>query len=252
MLEYKNVSVSVSKTPILSGISIAFETGKITSVIGPNGCGKTTLLQTLIGISRVTSGSVLLDGEDIFELPIKERAKKVSFMAQFRGNAPSISVKGLVEHGRFPYMGFSRKMSKADEEAVKKAIAFVGLEGYEKNKVSELSGGMLQKAYLAMQLAQDCELMVMDEPMNHLDFKSQRDIYKLIEKLGKSGKTIILVSHDLNQAFKLSDSIVVMNDRKIIAKGKPEELLESKIINTVFDCEVRPTEVFGEKQYIFL
>lgn len=251
MLEFKNVDVSISKVPILNDISVSFERGKITSIIGPNGCGKTTLLQTINGVSQVTNGTVLLDGEKFFDIPLKERAKRISFMAQFRGSAPNISVKGLVEHGRFPYMGFSRKMSTDDIEAVEKALEYTDIKDYRKKLVSELSGGLQQKAYLAMQLAQNSDYMVMDEPMNHLDFPSQRDIYRLIEGLGKAGKTIILVSHDLNHALKISDSLVVMKDRQIVSEGTPDEILESGVIKDVFECDVNVAEIDGDKQYLF-
>lgn len=251
MLEFKNVDVSVGKTPILKNISVSFEPGEITSIIGPNGCGKTTLLQTLNGLSTVTSGQVLLDGEAFLDLPFRERAKRLSFLSQFRDSAPNISVKGLVEHGRFPYMGFSRKMRKEDKDAVLSALEFTSVYEYRNQMVNELSGGLQQRVYLAMQLAQNSPYMVMDEPMNHLDFPGQRELYQFIKELKNKGKTIILVLHDLNHALQISDALVIMKDRKVIDTGTPGECLQSGIIKEVFECEIHEVRMNGSSQYVF-
>lgn len=252
MLEFSNVDVSVSKNPILSDISLRLEKGKITVIVGPNGCGKTTLLQTLNGISTVTKGDINIDGTSILELAPRERAKRLSFMPQLRENAPSISVKGLVEHGRFPYMGFSRKMTPQDKESVEKAIDYVQLSEYKHNMVNELSGGLQQRVYLAMQLAQESEYMVMDEPMTYLDFAGQRDMCQIIRGLREQGRTIILVMHDLNQALQIADSVVVMKDRKVIYQGTPKECIDNNKISEVYNCSIETVEVKGTTQYILI
>lgn len=251
MLEFKNVSASVGKTPILKDISVSFEAGKITSVIGPNGCGKTTLLNTLIGVSRVTEGNIHVDGEEFLELPAKERAKRLSFLPQFREAATGLPVKTLVEHGRFPYMGFSRKMSPEDKDAIEEAIEFVGLSDYRNQPVNELSGGMQQRAYIAMQIAQNSPYMIMDEPMNYLDFPGQRELYSLITGLVAQGKTVILVLHDIGQAMKLSDNIVLMQERKVLGTGTPEAFLRNGLIEKVFNCKISEVTVEGGKEYVF-
>ncbi len=252
MLEFKDVNVNVGRTPILENISVRFNWGEITSIIGPNGCGKTTLLQTLNGISSVTSGQILLDECKYLELPLRERAKRLSFLPQFRESSPNISVKGLVEHGRFPYMGFSRKMSKEDREAVQNALEYANLLQYKDCMVNELSGGLQQRAYLAMQLAQNCPYMVMDEPTNYLDFPSRREMYRLICELKKTGKTIIIVAHDINQALRISDKLVIMKDRKIMASGAPRVCLKEGIIQDVFECEINEIENNGTFQYVLM
>lgn len=251
MLEFKNVCVSVSKTPILKDISVIFEEGKITSIVGPNGSGKTTLLQTLNGISTVTAGKIMIDGESYLDFSVRERAKRLSFMPQFRESAPSISVKGLVEHGRFPYMGFSRMMNADDRAAVEHALEYVQLLEYRDCMVNELSGGLQQRVYLAMQLAQNSPYMVLDEPMNYLDFPSQRQMYRLITSLKDEGKTIILVLHDLNRALQISDNVVVMKDRRIRGCKSPKECIESGLIEEVFECRVDCIDTNGVSQYIF-
>lgn len=251
MLEFRNVDVNIGRTCILKDISISFKKGKITTLAGPNGCGKTTLLQALNGVSKVSTGDIFLDSELYLKLPMRERAKRLSFMPQFRENVPCIPVKGFVEHGRFPYMGFSRKMSSQDTEIVEKALAFTGVAEYRHSMVNELSGGVIQRVYLAMQLAQDSSYMVLDEPMNFLDFPGQREMLLLIKRLRDEGRTVILVLHDLNQALQVSDEIVIMKERKIIASGTPAECIRDDLIGKVFDCSVRQVEVQGEKHYLF-
>lgn len=250
MLEFKNVDISIGKTPILKDISVSFEREKITSIIGPNGSGKTTLLQTLNGLSTVTAGNISIDGTDYLKLSVKERARKVSFMSQFRDTVPAISIEGLVEHGRFPYMGFSRKKGNKDKEAIAYALKYTELTDHRHQMITELSGGIRQRAYLAMQLAQDCPYMIMDEPMNYLDFPSQREMFGLVKKLASMEKTIIMVQHDLNQALRISDRIVIMKDRKIVSCGTPLECLERGDIQRVFDCEIDKISVNGSFQYI--
>lgn len=250
MLEFRNVDISIGKTSILKDISVSFENGQITSIIGPNGSGKTTLLQALNGLSTVTSGGIFIDGEDYLKFPVKERARKVSFMSQFRDTVPAISIEGLVEHGRFPYMGFSRKKSDKDREAISFALKYTELMDQRHQMITELSGGVRQRAYLAMQLAQDCPYMVMDEPMNYLDFPSQREMFGLVKELSSANKTIIMVQHDLNQALKISDRIVIMKDRKVVGEGTPEECLERGEIQRVFNCEIDKVSLNGSFQYI--
>ncbi len=250
MLEYKSVDLSIGKTPILKGISLRFESGKITSIIGPNGSGKTTLLQALNGLSTVTSGDIAVDGENFLKMRFRERAKKVSFMSQSRDYMPRISVEGLVEHGRFPYMGFSRTKDRRDKEAIDEALKYTGLYDLRHRMTGELSGGMLQRAYLAMQLSQDCPYMVMDEPMNCLDFPSQREMFLLIKNLVKRDKTVIMVHHDLSQALKISDSLVIMKDRKIVSIGTPMECLESGEIQRVFDCRIDEININNDIHYV--
>ncbi|MCR4895446.1 MAG: ABC transporter ATP-binding protein [Lachnospiraceae bacterium] len=250
MLEFKNADIRVGRTPILQGISATFEKGRITALVGLNGSGKTTLLQSLNGLSSVTDGQIFLDGEDYLALAPGERAKRLSFFSQLRGSAPNISVRGLVEHGRFPYMGFSRKRSPEDLDAMEKAIDFTGLSQEADRLVSELSGGMQQRAYLAMQIAQECPYMVMDEPQNFLDLPGQRELLLLIRALKEEGKTVILVIHDLEKALRIADRIVVMDRRRIAGSGTPGECLESGLLQKVFDCRIHPAETEEGIRYL--
>lgn len=234
MLKFQNVSASCGHTPILNNISVNFPAGKITTIVGPNGCGKTTLLQCLNGVSKVTSGSILTDGEDYLALPAKERARRLSFLPQVRTIIPVLPVKTLVEHGRFPYLGFSRRKTSEDSRLVEQAMRFTGIYDYRNAYVDTLSGGIRQRVFFAMVLAQDCDIIVLDEPTTYLDLQGQREFLDMLLTLKEQGKTIIAVLHDLTQAIRISDQMIVMNDRKIAATGTPMECLEQHVIEEVF------------------
>lgn len=234
MLEFQNVSVSYGHTPILRDISVSFPAGEISTIVGPNGCGKTTLLQCLNGVSQVTAGSIFLSGEDYLALPIKERARRLSFLPQVRTIIPALPVRTLVEHGRFPHLGFSRRKSFEDVRLVEQAMKFTGTYEYQDLYVDTLSGGVRQRVFLAMVLAQNCEFIVLDEPTTFLDIESQREFLNLLSVLKTQGKTIILVLHDLAQAVRISDHLIVMSDRNIAAAGTPVECLQQHVIEDVF------------------
>lgn len=251
MLEYRHVSVSCQRTPILADISLSFPEGKITTIIGPNGCGKTTLLQCLNGVSRVTSGKIFLDGEDFLKFSPKKRARKLSFLPQVRTMIPTLPVKTLVEHGRFPYLGFARKKSQEDIELVQKAMDFTRVSPYADQYTDTLSGGTRQRVFFAMTLAQNCDVIVLDEPTTYLDLRAQKDFLTLLHDLRSQKKTIILTLHDLNHALQISDHLVVMEERKIAACASPTECLNQHIIEDVFRTKCKRFEDTDGTYYFF-
>lgn len=239
MLEFRKVDIRCNFVPILNQISVCFQKGEITTVIGPNGCGKTTLLQCLNGSSKVTSGTILLDGADYLAMPFKERARRVSFLPQVRTIIPALPVKTLVEHGRFPHLGFARRKSKKDIEIVAHAMDFAQVSPYAAQYADTLSGGIRQRAFFAMTLAQDCDYIVLDEPTTYLDLNGQRAFMEMLAQLKAQGKTVILVLHDIGQALEISDTLVIMQDRKIAATATPQECLRQRIIEEVFDVRLK-------------
>lgn len=239
MLKFRHVNISCGTASILKDISVEFKRGEITTIIGPNGCGKTTLLQSLNGSSKVTSGSILLDDLDYLAMPLKERARRLSFLPQVRTIIPALPVRTLVEHGRFPYLGFARKKSARDIEVVEDAMRFTHVDNYASQYCDTLSGGIRQRAFFAMTLAQDCDYIVLDEPTTYLDIKGQRQFMDMVLSLKEQSKTIILVLHDLAQTLRISDTLVIMQDRKIAATGTPEECLRQHIIEDVFDVHLK-------------
>ncbi|MDE7246477.1 MAG: ABC transporter ATP-binding protein, partial [Lachnospiraceae bacterium] len=203
-------------------------------LIGPNGCGKTTLLHCLNGTSQVTSGEILLDNQNFLQFSSKERARKISFLPQVRSIIPAIPARMLVEHGRFPYLGFSRKKTEEDKRIVEHALSFTHTTPYADQSTDTLSGGIRQRVFFAMTLAQDCDYLVLDEPTTYLDPDGQKDILSLIQELKAQGKTIIVTLHDLSQAIRIADRLIIMDDRRIIAQSTPEECLKRHIIQDVF------------------
>lgn len=250
MLKYENVSISCGHTPLLKDISFTINDNTITTIIGPNGCGKTTLLQALIGSSTITSGNIFIDDIDYLSLSPKKRARLLSYLPQIRKIIPILTVQALTEHGRFPYLGFARKAGVTDHAAVKNAMEMAGVSKYAKQNVDTLSGGVRQRAYIAMQLAQDCHYIIADEPTTYLDIPSQKDVLAIYKEQKKLGKTVILVLHDIAQALLISDQIIIMKDRKIAAIGSPKELLEQHIIENIFNIEIKQFED-GEDKYYF-
>ncbi|MDE5697126.1 MAG: ABC transporter ATP-binding protein [Lachnospiraceae bacterium] len=251
MLEFCHVNVSCGLVPVLDDISVTFQTGEITTVIGPNGCGKTTLLQCLNGSSKVTSGSIRLDETDYLALPLKDRARRLSFLPQVRTVIPTLPVRTLVEHGRFPHLGFSRKKSQKDVAIVENAMDFAHVSPYAAQYADTLSGGIRQRAFFAMTLAQDCSHIVLDEPTTYLDLNGQREFMEMIQQLKKEGRTVILVLHDLGQALRISDTLVIMQDKQIAATATPEECLQQHIIEDIFDVRIKEFSDDEGRYYFF-
>ena len=224
MLEFRNVSVSCQHTPILNDISLTFRDGEITTILGPNGCGKTALVQCLNGASTVTAGQIFLNGQDFLKISPKERAREVSLLPQVRTIIPAIPVKMLVEHGRFPYLGFSRRKSKEDTEIVNRAMEFTHISQYADQYVDTLSGGIRQRVFFAMVLAQDCDYIVLDEPTAMLDPNGRADVIRTAHELNqKKGVTIILITHYMEEVVG-ADKVIVMDKGKVVMQGTPREI----------------------------
>ncbi|MCB9498733.1 MAG: ABC transporter ATP-binding protein [Bacillales bacterium] len=232
MIQINDLSYKIGDKKILDSVCLKIDKG-ITAIIGPNGSGKTTLLKAIEGLIEFKEGEVLIDGEKQDKKTRKERALMMTYFPQFRP-VPQIEAELLIEHGRFPYTGFQKKMSEKDQEAIQKAIESTDTYALVNKKVSRLSGGERQKIYIATALAQDTDIILFDEPTTYLDLSYQLEVLEIIKSLKSEGKTIVVVLHDLIEAFSLSDQIVLMNDGKIISIGTPESMIVSGIIKDVF------------------
>ncbi len=252
MLRLDKVSAGYMGLNIIEDISLSFEKGKIISIIGKNGCGKTTLLKTASRLLKPYSGDILLDGKSIFNMASKEVAKHISYLPQNR-DVPSIKAYDLVMHGRFPYLGFPRIPTSEDKRIVEDAIERLGITDYKDKNIRDLSGGERQKVYIAMILAQDTDLIFLDEPTTYLDINHQLEILEMVKGLKKMGKTIVMVIHDLNSALTYSDKVCLMDKGEIVIYDSPKAVYESKLIEKVFKikCEEISLSNADKRQYVF-
>ncbi|MDD3613882.1 MAG: ABC transporter ATP-binding protein [Caldicoprobacterales bacterium] len=251
MIKLEDISSGYNKITIIKDINISFNQGTITSIIGKNGCGKTTLLRTASNLLKPFSGKISVADKPITDYSDKELARKVSFLPQLR-SVPNITVYNLVMHGRYPYLGFSRTPQKHDKEIVDRAIEEMNLASYVNKNIQELSGGQRQKVYIAMVLAQNSDIIFLDEPTTYLDINHQLEILQIVKRLKQMGKTIIMVLHDLSNALSYSDNICLMEKGQIAIYDSPEGVYKSGKIEEIFNvCSQQLAVADGTKQYVF-
>ena len=237
MLEIRNFSAGYERKPVLQDISLSIPRGAVTVIVGPNGCGKSTLLKALAGILSAT-GSAALDGRELGDLDRRELAKVVAFLPQNRPT-PEITVQNLVLHGRFPYLSYPRRYRKADYQAAEAALERMGVGNLSDRMVPTLSGGQRQKVYIAMALAQDTPVVLMDEPNTFLDIAHQLQLMEQAKALAGEGKAVVLVLHDLPLALTVADSLAVLLEGRCLCQGDPESVFQSGNLNVAFGVEIR-------------
>ena len=243
-LYLRNLSVSYQDKDVLFDINLTLSAGQITVIVGPNGCGKSTLLKTLCGILPVRSGDILIKGRSIRTYSAQALARQISYLPQNR-QIPDISVERMVLHGRFPYLSYPRRYRPADLEIAHQAMERMGIADLAETSMTTLSGGTRQKVYLAMALAQDTPIILLDEPTTYLDIAHQLQTMEHARFLCREGKTVVMVLHDLPLALKLADQLVVMHQGRIAASKNPEELYASRCLDDVFGvrlCRVQTPE----------
>lgn len=239
MLEFDNVSFSYNGQPLIENLSARFEKEKITTIIGLNGCGKSTLLKLGARLLTPKSGRIFLKGRDIRPMKSKAFARAVAMLSQ--SNFPSqMTVENAVLCGRYPHRAFGQTPSKADLDMVRQAMTWTCCEAFAKQEMSRLSGGERQRVFLAIVLAQDTDLIFLDEPLTYLDIHVCYELMEQIANLNKQmGKTLVLVLHDLNLALKYSDKLVLMDKGRIFASGTAQEMLENNWIQTIFKVNAK-------------
>lgn len=236
MISISNLHASYEGAEILHGISAAFPEGKISVIMGPNGCGKSTTLRTLVRMVPEISGALTLDGQELGTLTPRELARRIAYLPQSR-NVPDITVERLVLHGRFPYLSYPRRYRREDREKVRQALRWVGLTDMGERKMEKLSGGQRQKAYLAMALAQDTEVILMDEPTTFLDIKNQFEMLDRARSLANGGKTVVMILHDFESILHYADHVVLMAQGRVLAAGDAETVLRSEEVKAAFGVQ---------------
>jgi iron complex transport system ATP-binding protein len=224
--------------PVVDGESIAAKAGAVTALVGPNGSGKSTLLKGLADQLTPDAGSVLVDGRAIDSFADKELARTLGLLSQESVSPNSITVEDLVHHGRYPHRGFFESTTEADERAVDRAIELAGCGHLRDREVGSLSGGQKQLAWIAMVLAQDTDVLLLDEPTTFLDLHHQLEVMEIVETLrDESDITVVVVLHDIQQAARLADEMVALKGGAIQARGTPEEVVTEDLLAEVFEID---------------
>ncbi|OAT72533.1 ABC transporter ATP-binding protein [Parageobacillus thermoglucosidasius] len=237
----KDLNIGYHEHLIVKDLNIEIPDQKITAIIGPNGCGKSTLLKTLTRIIAPQSGTVVLDGKQIFNENTKVLARKMAILPQTPESPGGLTVGELVSYGRFPYQKGFGHLTKKDYEVIDWALEVTGTIEFKYRPVDSLSGGQRQRVWIAMALAQETDIIFLDEPTTYLDMAHQLEVLELLQKLNvEQGRTIVMVLHDLNQAARFADYIIALKDGKIVKAGNGDEVMTRDVLKQVFhiDAEI--------------
>ncbi|GAA2181345.1 ABC transporter ATP-binding protein [Leucobacter tardus] len=243
----ERLTLTYDRTEVIGDLSVAVPPGSFTVIIGPNACGKSTLLRGLSRLMTPARGSVVLDGRAISAYSAKEVARRLGLLPQSAIAPDGITVADLVSRGRFPHQHLIRRWTDADEQAVIEALEATGTRELSARPVDALSGGQRQRVWVAMVLAQQTDLLLLDEPTTFLDVTHQVELMELFASLNAAGRTVVAVLHDLNQAARYASHVIAMRDGSIIAEGPPSEVVTSDRVREVFglDNVVIPDPVTG-------
>lgn len=237
-IEGKGIHIAYGKRRIVENLDLAIPERRFTALIGPNGSGKSTILRTFAALMKPSGGSLLLDGRDLTKLSTREVARKVGVLLQGPVAPEGLTVADLVRQGRYPHQQLFGRWSAHDQEACDEALMLTGTTGLRDRALDSLSGGQRQRAWIAMTLAQQGEALLLDEPTTYLDLEHQIELMKLIKMLvAKHGKTVVAVLHDINQAARFAEHIVILKDGRITAAGKPDAVISAETIFTVFNVK---------------
>ncbi|MBN8930395.1 MAG: ABC transporter ATP-binding protein [Rhizobium pusense] len=233
-LHADNVTLRYDERTISKSLSVSIPDGSFTVIVGPNACGKSTLLRALSRLLVPASGQVILDGRSISDLSAKDVARRLGLLPQSSIAPEGITVANLVARGRYPHQSFFRQWSKADEEAVIAAMEATRVTDLSGRLLDELSGGQRQRVWIAMVLAQETPILLLDEPTTFLDIAHQIELLDLLADLNRQGRTVVAVLHDLNHACRYASHLIAMKDGAIVAEGKPSAIVTEKLVEDVF------------------
>ncbi|MDJ0311946.1 ABC transporter ATP-binding protein [Arthrobacter sp. H35-D1] len=232
------LSLGYGGAPIVKNLSVGLPAGKVTIIVGANACGKSTLLRGLARLLKPTSGVVHLDGEDIHKVPTREIARKLGILPQTPTAPEGITVADLVGRGRSPHQGWFRQWTAADDDAVAAALNVTGTQQLAGRNIDELSGGQRQRVWIAMALAQETDVLLLDEPTTYLDLAHQVEVLDVVSELNaRRGITVVIVLHDLNLAARYADNLIAMKAGAVVAQGAPSEVLTAGLVRDVFGLD---------------
>ncbi|MDE2664571.1 MAG: ABC transporter ATP-binding protein [Acidobacteriota bacterium] len=238
VLDAKAISVRLGKSRVLNEVTLSILRGTVTAIIGPNGSGKSTLLRTLARLLRPETGSVLLDGVAIAKMSPGHVARQIATLPQSPGAVPGMTVQELVEQGRYPHTGPLRMRSDRDRAAVERALELTSSSRFRHRLLDSLSGGERQRAWIALALAQEPRILLLDEPTTFLDVNHQIQALNLIQALNREhGLTVVMALHDLNQASQYAERLVVLDGGRIVEEGLPAEVIREDVLASVFNVQ---------------
>lgn len=240
MIELRNTTLGYGRTTVATDLRLTIPTGSVTMIVGPNGCGKSTALRALSRLITPTAGTVVLDGADIHGLATRDLARKLGILSQHPTAPAGIRVAELVARGRYPHQSVASRWSEQDEDAVGEAMRLTGVAELSAEPVDRLSGGQRQRVWIAMALAQEPEVLLLDEPTTYLDVTHQLEVLDLVRELNRvHGTTVVMVLHDLNLAARYADELVAVRGGIVRGAGSPRDVLRPELVREVFDLDCR-------------
>ncbi len=242
MITTENLVVSYGNKTIINDLTVTIPKGKITALIGPNGCGKSTLLKCLARNKEATAGQIRINERALTDYPHKLLAQTLSLLPQVLLTPEGITVRRLVEYGRAPYLSYWGKLKPEDKRFVEYAMEQAGISELADHAVASLSGGQRQRAWIAMIVAQNTDIVLLDEPTTYLDLSHQVELMKLMRAMNQQGKTVVTVLHDLNQACRYCDHLIVLKQGRLQAQGSPNQVFTEALLQEVFSLQAQIIE----------
>lgn len=237
-LHTEKLTLAYDQAVIVEGMDLRIPSGRITALVGPNGCGKSTLLRGLARLLAPRGGAAFLDGKAIHQLPTRQLARQLGILPQSPSAPEGLTVRELVAQGRYPHQSWFQQWAAGDEAAVSRALALTGMADLADRPVDALSGGQRQRAWIAMTLAQETPVILLDEPTTYLDLSHQIEVLQLLERLNREeGRTIVMVVHDLNHATRHAQHLVALKAGAVAAAGPPAEVVTPQLLRAVFGVE---------------
>lgn len=251
MIDIRNIRVAYDKKIIIEDLTLSVKPNAITAILGPNGCGKSTLLGAISGNHKVLKGQIAIKNKALAKYKAKALAKIMAVLPQDLPIPTEYSVRELISHGRYPYVPFGRRLSAQDQAVIDRAVEKTGMAGLQCRKLGALSGGERQRAFIGMTLAQEPEILLLDEPTTHLDIAHQIEILNLIRSIcDKQSVTVLMVLHDINLAMRYADNVILMKDGKLIDEGSTDEVLNEKHIEEVYGINGIIQQFNDQKNFI--